>query len=224
VTVYNPEQFLETVVRTLKEYTEEAFHQSVVDDQLNYVGEKVYEVEMEFPATDRISKSVPLEKTLIHFEIDDIEDRIIGLGDQVYNLNFDIQTGLIQPQSAAEHRIDFDVGVWTSDRAGGITSRLRAYQILRNLFFGSVAIEKLRTRSVSYDPDDGGVDGIIDIWSFSGGRFITEVINDINVYRIAGCSLILRVYSRTPKDIEIQTIDDIVQDPELILEDNLVIP
>jgi hypothetical protein len=99
-----------------------------------------------------------------------------------------------------------------------VTARLRAYQTLCNLFLGSQAITKLR------EATNGG-DGQLDIVRFSGGKFLSETINDIRVMRVVNCSLIICVFSRTPNPIITPTIEDIIQDQtEIILDPHLTIP
>jgi len=209
---YEPEIYLESTVRCLKAYVEDGFLKSVVDDTQTYAGDEVYEIVMEYPSTDEILRFVPLGKTVIHFEIDDMDNRILGFGENVFNYNYDDVLQQEEPQNASEHRINFDVGIWASDRSGGITSRLRAYQVLRNLFQGGLAIEKLRAAT-------NAGDGELDILQFESGRFLTDRINDLNVYRTINSTLVIRVFSRTPKEIIRPTIEEILQDENLSIDD-----
>lgn len=218
VTDFNPEIWLETAMRGIVDFAREGFHESIRDENNNPAGQGIYDIVMEFPSTEKILTMMPLARTLIHFEIDDIDDRILGFGDGHHRLNYDEFMQRIQPQEAGEHRIDLDVGVWTSNRAGGVTARLRAYQTLRNLFHGGIAIEKLR--DATNDLGEGGVE----IMSFTGGRFLTDTVNDIEVFRVIDCTLKVRVFSRTPIEPEIPTIEDILIIPELIIDDNLQLP
>lgn len=188
---YDPENWLVSLTRTLKDYVSQGLDKSVLDQSGNPVGLGAYEVVMEFPGpTIDDVKNVPLAKTLVHFEVDDPETRLLGFGDNVFTTNYNETTGTIQPQEAREHRVNFDVGIWATDSTGGTTARMKAYQILTNLFSGSRAVNALREFS------DGG-DGPIDVLSFLGGRFATERVNDIDVYRTIGATLVVRVYSRT---------------------------
>jgi len=222
ITLFNPEQWLETMVRGIKDYTLDGLHKSIVDDGNNYVGEEVYEVVMEFPSTDMIARKVPFVKTLIHFEIDDVEDRIMGFGENVFRENYDPLLFQISPQEGREHRVNFDVGIWSSDRSGGTTSRLRAYQVISNLFLGGLAVEKLRTATTAYDPVDSKPDSAIDILDFSGGRFITDTVNDVTIYRMIDCMLTTRCYSRTPLDPIQPTIEDVDQIQVINIDDHLI--
>jgi hypothetical protein len=222
ITLYNPEKFLETAVRGLKDYAEEGFRKSVRDDGENYVGDQLYEIIMEFPSTADVLRLVPLPKVLIHFEIDDIDDRILGFGDGIVVDNYDPLLMLHKPQEAGEHRINLDVGIWCSSRSGGLTARMRAYQTLRNLFQGPLAHERLKTATTSYV--EGVFDGCLEILEFSGGRFYQEEINDIPVFRLINCQLVIRCFSRTPIDEIIPSIEEVTQIPELIIDDNLQLP
>jgi hypothetical protein len=115
------------------------------------------------------------------------------------------------------------VGIWTSDRAGGKTQRLRAYQNLIRLFQGKLAFDDLRDATLRTDA--GEFDGCLEIFGFTGGRFITETVNDIILYRLIDCQLVIRCYSRTsPLRPPLPTIEEIFQDPELIIDDELTLP
>jgi hypothetical protein len=222
ITKYNPEAWLETTIRGLKEYAEDGFHRSIRDHNFNPAGDKIYEIVMEYPETSDILKLVPLPKIVIHFEIDDIDSRPLGFGDGHHRLNYDELFNSIQPQEAGVHEINLDVGIWASDRSGGVTGRLRAFQTLRNLFSGALAYEKLRQATTQIV--GGGSEGHIEILDFQGGRFIQDTINDLQVFRLIDCNLKVRVYSRTPIEVLIPTVEEVTQIPELIIDDNLQLP
>ena len=215
--IYDPENWLETMTRCIKEYAETEFHQSVRDDDGNFIGNQIYEIIMEFPETEDILKLLPMSKSIIHFEIDDLQDEILGFGEGFHRLNYDSFLQVLEPQEAMTHLIDLDVGIWTSPRSGGTTARLRAYQIVKNLFGGALAIERLRTVT------DGG-DGGVEITDFTGGRFLQDRINDVPVFRVIDCTLKVRVFSRTPRRLQIPSIEEVTQIPELIIDDNLQLP
>jgi hypothetical protein len=205
---YDPEQWLETLKRTLKEYTATGLEKSVKDDQGNVVGLDVYEVIFEFPATIDMLQRVPFEKVLIHFEIDDIVNEPLGFGDNIFRDNFNDIDDTIRPQEAKMHRVNFDVGIWSSDRSGGTTQRLRAYQVLENLFHGARASKALWNASTH---GDGG----IEILQYTGGRFITERVGDVVTYRSVDGQLEVRVFSRTPMGEPEPAITTTVQQPGL---------
>lgn len=226
ITEYNPEDWLLTLTRGIKDYAELGLKNSVLNESDEPVGDEVYEVVMEFPTTDEILKLVPLKKTIVHFEIDDIEDRELGFSgnmETVVKWNYDEDLQQVIPQEGVEHRVNFDVGIWSSDRAGGKTQRLRAYQNLIRLFQGKLAHDDLRDATLR--TDDGEFDGALEILDFSGGRFLAEQVNDVTLYRMVNCTLVIRCYSRTsPLRTPIPTIEIIDQEPELIIDDNLTLP
>jgi hypothetical protein len=175
MTVYDPEKWLESATRCLKEYAEQEFNRAVHEGS-EPVGQYAYEIVMEFPGTTLDNRKIPMRRTIIHFEIDDIVSRLVGIGDNIYRTNFDAATSTVTPQDAMVHQINFDVGIWASDASGGTTSRARAKQILMNAFGGAHGFHKLGKFS------DGG-DGELEIIQFSGGRFMMDRINDLGVYR-----------------------------------------
>jgi hypothetical protein len=216
---YHAETWFESTLRAIKEYVETGFNNSVMvagqpkglyNPTTNPGG--IYEVVMEFPTAESMLNKVPLPRTIIHFEIDDVMDRWLGIGKNYVRNNYDSILHQWNPQEGRNHRIDWDFGIWTSDRAGGTTQRLRAYQILTNLFCGSIAQAKLDS---AVDVDDGR----IEIVNFTGGRFITETLNDILTYRSVDGVLEVRVYSRTPLDpnATAPTIETIEQSPDFVI-------
>jgi hypothetical protein len=214
MTVYDPEIWLESTIRCLKEYLEQEFNRSISDGQ-NYVGEDAYEIVAEFPATDLELRRMPMQKTIIHFEIDDIQSTLLGMGENIFASTYDPATETVIGRTGEVHAINFDVGIWASDASGGITARLRAKQTLQNALGGALGITKLRNFT------DGG-DGTLDILDFSGGRFVLDKINDMTVFRMAECTLTVRVFSRTPLDDALTgpAIEEIIQDPNLSVYDS----
>jgi hypothetical protein len=196
---YDPEIWLESLIREIKAYV------------TGSINTRIYDVVMEFPGAMIDAEKMPIQKTLIHFAVDAIDSREVGLGDNVFATNYNDTTGEIQPQAAMVNLVNFDVGVWSSDKSGGTTARMRARQILQNLF-GINAVDSFRTRT------DGG-DGGIEILRISGGRFTTETVTDIRLYRMIDCQMDVRVYSRTPlASTETQpAIEEILQAPDLTI-------
>ena len=208
---YNPEIHMESLSRCLKEYAEDGLHRSIRDQAGNPSGNALYDVVMEFPGTEISGMKVPLEKTMVHFAIDDVEDSVVGLGDNIFAWNHDPIADTVDPQEASQHVVNFDVGIWSSDRSGGITARLRAQQTLVRLFLGSIAQARIR------EATHGG-NGCLEILRYSGGNFATERINDVDVYRMMGAELVIRVFSRTPiADEPFPAIESIVQVPGLTI-------
>lgn len=213
-TKFNPEEWLESTIRVLKEYLEDVFHRSV-SDRSEYVGEQAYEVVTQFPGPDLDIRRMPMHKTIIHLEVDDISSDLLGFGENVFESTYDPATHMITEREAQVHLMNFDVGVWASDASGGTTSRSRAKQVLQNSLGGTRGIKKMLEWS------DGG-DGAVEIRSYSGGRFLLDRINDMQVFRMVESTLIVRVFSRTPlEDAQIgPAIEEIDQDPNLKIVDD----
>lgn len=198
---YDPERYLESTARTLKDYARASFNTGI------------YDIMMEFPSAATLANKLPLKKTLVHFELDDIDSQPVGMGDGAFAHNYDEDTEQIFPQYAMRHILSWDVGVWASDRSGGTTSRMRARQILNFLFdINAGGIDRLRNFS------DAG-DGVIEIVSFSGGRFVQDTAaNDVRMYRMVDCALDVRVFSRTPLPADgFPTIQEFPQDPNITI-------
>lgn len=201
MTNFDPEHWLETTVRGIKDY---------VTDNINT---RIYDVRMEFPGSDLDSGKIkmPMRQTIIHFEIDDMPDRPIGFGDRPMVENYNVVDDTVNPQWAAMHMINFDVGIWASDDSGGTTQRMRAKQELQRLFGFPPSIAALRAAT------DGG-DGAVEILRYSGGNFTVDTINDVRVYRMVNGELEVRVFSRTPlSDIPAPAITGIDQSPGLTI-------
>jgi hypothetical protein len=198
---YDPENWLVSTVRSLKEYVE-----SQVDPAL-------VSIEMSAPPTETWRKETPLDKTLIHFEIDDKENPLIGFGTpgvEVFIPSPDINTlpNTVEFAEAARHRVHFDVGVWASVESGGATARLVYHQLLDNIFVPAGA--KLQLKD-----DTGG------LWivSFTGGRHATDRINDLPIWRAFDMTLIVEVFSRHLND-PLVVADVVDQDQELTISDD----
>lgn len=200
VTNFDPEKWLETCVRGVKDFAEEAFDLDV------------YEVVMEFPGAELDSREAPWKKTVVHFNIDAQDDGLLGMGDSPLEWNYSAPEHAVFPQWGAFHVINFDVGIWATDKSGGPTSRMRAKQHLWNLFGGPTGIINLRAAT------DGG-DGAVEIVNFTGGHnTIDSTTNDVRVYRTVDCSLEVRVFSRTPLPVEAgPAIEEITQTPGLTI-------
>lgn len=211
---YNPEIWLESAIHELESYVTDGFNKSVLDNGGNPVGDSVYEIVMEFPGAALDESDNPLQRTLIHFEVDDPGDRILGLGENNFADNYHSGTNTVNPQYAGLHLINFDVGIWSSAKAGGTTARIRARQILYDLLGspkGKMAIQ---------DFTDGG-DGRLEIIDYAGGQFSRDTINDIPIFRMINSSLTVRVFSRTKvADLPDPAIEGIDQAPQLSITDS----
>lgn len=214
---YDPEAWIESTIRVLKEYLEQEFQVSV-DDGQDFVGLDAYEIIAEFPGTLLDARKMPMQRTIVHFEIDDIQSNIVGFGDNVFSSTLSLD-GMLTGRTGEVHLINFDVGIWASDASGGTTARMRAKQILQSALGGARGITRLR------DFSDNG-DGMLEIMGFSGGRFMADRIGDMTVHRMSDSTLVIRVYSRDPlaPDMTGPAIMEIDQDPEFWIEEggNLV--
>jgi len=218
--VYDPEIWLESTIRGIKGYAMDFFDKAIQTAQ-GPVGLQAYEIVMEFPGPLLDARKVPMRKTVIHFEIDDIISQPAGMSNSLV-WTFDPDTNTTMAQEPIYHRMLWDVGIWASDASGGTTSRARAMQILNNAFGGLIGSRALCTFT-------RGVDGQVDVLRYSGGRFLMDRINDVGVYRMTDATLEVGVYSRTPADqaFTAPAIINIFQDPNLeIIEgtDGTIVP
>src|SRR5262245_14815177 len=94
VTKYDPESWLETAVRGIKDYAEQAFNDA-------------FEVIMEFPGPELDSRMTPWGKTIVHFEIDSQDDYPF-FGAEPIRWNYSPEERAVFPQWAAVHIINFD--------------------------------------------------------------------------------------------------------------------
>lgn len=205
---FNPDLWLTSLFDSLTDYVTAEINAAVGGN-----GADVYDVVMSYPDSDFLPSDAEFKKTLIHLEIDDIDNRILGYGDNVVD-NVIVEptptvAGTVTPLEATLHMVNFDVGVWATDASGGVTSRLRIYEILNRAFSTDAARKRCRA-----------VTGGVEIRHFTGGRFVTESINDIRVFRVVGAELETRVYSRTEGVTEILIDREPTQQPDLEISDD----
>lgn len=185
---FQPDNWLLTLHRALDDYIKTQIDE-FVQAAGNPVGLQAYEIVFDWPEADDISHEARIEKTIIHFVIDDIDNRKLGFGDDlvksIETLNVDPDPDTVQDFEAQGHIVNWDVGVWASDESGGSTARLTVYQMLQKLLSTETGKRNLRAAT-----------GGIEIMRFNGGRFITDRINDVRVYRIVDSELVARVYSQ----------------------------
>jgi hypothetical protein len=200
--VFDPQQWVVSLFRTLKDYV------------LDEIDGDVFEVVFEFPAANSAPELMPNEKALIHFSIDDIENRTFGFGHNVVKETIiepaGGNPGTVQGHEAGCHYVNFDVGIWAADFSGGVTVRLQGYQALMSLFYGAAAFKKLRERGV-------------EIVSYNGGRFITERINDVPIFRTIDSELVVRVYSERLL-VPDGYVESIEQEPGLTIDGEIIVP
>jgi len=202
VTKFDPEKWMETTMRCLKEYAQENFNT------------RIYDIVMEFPGSLVDSSKLPLKKTIIHFELDALDSGPLGFGDGIGVENYDPAAQTINPQYVTVNVLTFDVGIWASDKSGGTTSRARVRQQLEFLFgVNGGGSERLYEFSAA---EDGG----LEVVQFTGGRFVMDTAaHDFRLYRMVDCQLEIRVFSRSPIDPDGSgpTIEEIDQAPNLTI-------
>lgn len=207
VTEFNPDLWLASLHRGIKDYVESEIDKYIKDDTMADAGLQAYEIEMDWPDAVDTAKDIQIEKTIIHFVVDDIESRKLGFGADVVNVTETLQTAplpdLMKQHQARMHTVNYDVGVWASDKSGGSTSRLLARQMLDDILGGDDARRNLKAATKG-----------IEIIRFTGGTFITERVNDVRVFRMIDCELVVRVFSRRFLVDDVIT-EEIVQDPNL---------
>jgi hypothetical protein len=188
------------------------------DEALGAFANVNYDIRLGFPPESVFSddERMVLDNVIIHFEIDDVRNPVFGFGDNVIQSESLYDTpdpNDVTEVEAQQHIVNFDVGIWATQKAGGETARLRAYQRLTHVFQG---VEAYRDCS-----DKAG----IQIKSFEGGQNIIETINDITVWRVAGMTLQIQVFNRRYKTpttyIETITSEGTVHiDDTVIIEDD----
>jgi hypothetical protein len=213
--IYDPYNWLPSMFRTLKEYVLDGVDKSRKHFTEN-IGLQAYEIVFDFPAARLDPHKLPFTNenndivTLIHFEIDNIDNQPLGFGEGRFRETPYSATGTIVPEEAESHEVNFDVGIWATDSSGGSTSRLEAYGILDSLFSGPSAQSACQSLT-------GGVL----IRSFGGGRFINDSVNDIRLYRVADVELVCHVYSS--KLVVSETDSEIILIPELLIDETVIV-
>lgn len=170
---YSPDDWLVSTTRVLGSYIAAT------------INDPDTEVEMSFPDTSRWVKTTPLSKALIHLEQDHIADPVIGFGIPGVEVPTAPPDGTYKFHEAAEHLINYDVGVWVSAEMGGATKRMQLVQALKNIFTTA-------TGKQAFNVATGGLWAV----SFDGGRNELDRVNDIPVWRALDMTLIVRVFSR----------------------------
>jgi len=192
---YDPDDWLTSTWRGLRSYMQ------------TYIGTSIYEFVLGYPSADDLLRQVPLKKTIIAFDIDDIANRPLGLGDTVVDCKYDEIAKTIEDHEAKEHVIMFSIGVWSSVESGGVTARLKAYQALDRLFAGRDA----NRRCLAHTSKG------VDILSFTGGTFMPDKVGDVPVFRVVDAELRVRVFSRTRR-LPVGFIETISLDEELRID------
>lgn len=190
--LFNPDKYLTSSIRALTDYITNAF-----DPDLVIVRE-------EFPPPDEWE--TPLAKIVVHLELDNDDPQPIGFGvASRYNYN-EVTQMVVSEEATAWYHLNFDVGVWAFQEAGGGTARMEAQETLKQLFTGNQA-----------DLDLAAATNGIHILSFSGGRHITDTINGQPVWRAMDMTLIVRVCGRRTYTAT-DAITGFTQAPDLVID------
>lgn len=215
MTTFTPENWLVSLFGSLKDYVAGEIDAAILSPTNVPSGHLAYDVVMDFPASAALPGQPELEKTIIHFAIDDIDNMRIGLGENQFDVIEVDPTvddpGTVQGHEGMFHYVNFDVGVWASDKSGGSTSRLRAYQMLNDILGTDIARKKC------FAVTEG-----VEIRSFASGRFVVETLGDIRVFRIVGAELVVRVVSRSIDTPDVFADLPIEQDPELEIDGTVI--
>jgi hypothetical protein len=171
---YDPSDYLTSTLRSIQAY---------VTDQLHGNGEilDTVDVEMSFPDTRSWQKPVPLERSLVHFELDDDPEMRLGFGVPTTQEDDGDTTTLSEP---ALHQLNFDVGVWTSAQSGGTSKRSQLRQALYAIFGPASARQEFTEQT-----------GLV-VRSYGGGGDVLDRIGDVPVYRTAAITLVISVFSK----------------------------
>lgn len=193
---YNPGDPFLSLFRALESYLEQ------------YIDQELYTLVAGFPSADDLGNFQPFPKTIIHYDIDDIQNPILGFGSNKILQQFH-DDGTVTEIEARQHVVSWDIGVWASDRSGGITSRLVAYQLLNSLFHGTQVFHLVE--------DAYG----FEILSFVGGNFIKEEINDMPIYRVTNMSLTTKIFSSVDQ-IPLPVPSGFDFEPGIMIDDEVI--
>lgn len=191
---YNPSEYLVSAMDALKRYTRD----SLV--QVAGIGDTV-DVEMGFPDTRSWTKASPLERSIVHFELDDDPEMRTGFGVQVTQDDQGNDTTILS--EAAVHELNFDIGIWTSPQSGGTTMRARLRQALFAIY-GPGGARRAFTDAT----------GVV-VKRYGGGNDVLDRVNDLPIYRTVQVELVLSVFSRHTQDAATPLVIEIDQDEHL---------
>jgi len=173
---YDPADWLVSLTRAVEDYAKLAFDPAL------------YDVRMSYPNPDELAELMPLKKVLVHFERDNVDSPLWCFGVQGVDEWSDEShlTGTFRVLEAQRRLVNFDVGVWATADAGGETYRMRAVQILHDIFGRNGA-------KLDFNFATGG----ITIRNFGGGRDATDRINELPVRRTMDMTLELECFSKS---------------------------
>ena len=205
---YDPANWLLSLHRALADQLRDEINE-YVQAAGNPVGLQAYEVVMDWPEADDVADYVQLPKTVIHIATDDIDNRRLGFGDGITK-GVEDTTGdpdTVTHYEGNEHVVNFDVGVWASDKSGGSSARMVVYQMLYKLFGTEAGKRRVREKTQG-----------VEIIRFNGGRFIVDRIGDVRIYRLIDAELVARVHSSTQLDTATIVDMEPEQDPDLEID------
>lgn len=201
--LYDPDNWLLSTMRALDDYVRD----TLADPDV--------EIEMNFPDLATLEKKMPLDKALVHFQLDDMDDPVLGFGIPGKDVldETDPANPRYKKHEAALHNLNFDVGVWVSAEMGGGTKQMLLVQRLKNMF--STATGKIRFNTVTQG---------LNIVSFDGGRNVLDRINDVPVWRTLDMTLIVRCVSRHIPATDVGVPLSILQDANLTITNEAGLP
>lgn len=197
-TQYDPDHYLTSTIRALTGYITNAFDPDLVS------------VIPEFPAPN--AWELPVPKVIIHLELDNDDPQPIGFGTFSRITYDDATQTTVTEEATAWYRLNFDVGIWAFQEAGGSTARMETQEVLKQLFIGNQADLDLAAAT-------NGIHLAEPSSSFTGGRHITDTINGQPVWRVMDMSLIVRVAGRRTYTATDATTD-FDQAPALVIDGN----
>jgi hypothetical protein len=204
---YDPGHHLESLEEELKAYLVSRFAAAYPGVDFN----QVYDIVWDYPTAEALPGDAEFKKTIIHFSIDDVDPKRLGLGPGRVTAEIvdgtPLTVGTVTEHEAMSNIVNFDVGIWASDLSGGVSSRLKAYQWLQKFFATDNA------RRACWEFTQG-----VEIKFYRSGRFVTEAINDVRVFRVVGAELEVRVFSRDDADPDILVDQEPTQQPELEIQ------
>lgn len=208
MSTYDPDLWLESAQRAIAAHVRAEIDASL-EAAGNPIGLQVYEIVFGYPEASELAGYVESEKTLVHFSLDDIDNRTLGMGLNQVKATEDTlaDPDTITWEEGQGHVLNYDVGVWASDKSGGPTSRLRIIQALQKILNTSVGKQKLR------EVTEG-----VEVIRFNGGRMIVDRISDVRVFRVIDAELVVRVFSRVLAEPSVIVDTEPVQEPDTTID------
>lgn len=199
--VYDPTRYLTTTKRVLKDYVTDKL---VADPTIG----DVVDVQMSFPDTRDWTLKSPLERSVVHFELDDDPEVRLGFGVPQAQEDGDDPDTVVLSEPAL-HMLNFDVGIWTSPQSGGETKRMQIREALYSIFGPAGARQDITQAT----------DGIV-VVSYDGGSDVLDRVNDLPVYRTTQIVLVVKVFSKHTNPAPVGVITTFDQAEKLSIEED----